>query len=124
MIRERLALSAKLVGFLMVGLLIPVTALANEDLDVTMRMVTDDAELTDSVVREIELPRAIESPENPGNAGSRGLDAASEARERGREFGESMSEKARQSRELIEGKPELPERPERPELPDAPGLDR
>lgn len=68
MIRERLALSAKLVGFLMVGLLMPVTALANEDLDVTMRMVTDDAELTDSVVREIELPRAIESPENPGNA--------------------------------------------------------
>ncbi|WP_349343848.1 hypothetical protein [Marinobacter sp. MMG032] len=124
MIRERLALSVKLVGFLMVGLLIPVTALANEDLDVTMRMVTDDAELTDSVVREIELPRAIESPENPGKSGSRGPDAASEARERGREFGESMSEKARQSRELIEGKPELPERPERPELPDAPGLDR
>ncbi|GBO86192.1 hypothetical protein [Marinobacter salsuginis] len=121
MIRETLALSAKLVGFLMVGFFIPATALANEDLDVTMRMVTDDAELTDSVVREIELPRAIERPENPGKSGSRGLDAASEARERGREFGESMSEKARQSRELIKGKPE---RPERPELPDAPGLDR
>ncbi len=124
MIRETLALSAKLVGFLMVGFFIPATALANEDLDVTMRMVTDDAELTDSVVREIELPRAIERPENPGKSGSRGLDAASEARERGREFGESMSEKARQSRELIKGKPERPERPERPELPDAPGLDR
>ncbi|TYC61088.1 hypothetical protein FMN52_04345 [Marinobacter sp. BW6] len=114
----------KLAGLLMLGFWGPTTTLANEDLDVTMRMVTDDAELTDSVVREIELPRATERPENPGKSGSRGVDAASEARERGREFGESMSDKARQSRELIKGKPELPERPERPELPDAPGLDR
>jgi len=120
----RFVLSARLVGLLMLGFWVPATTLANDDLDVTMRMVTDDAELTDSVVREIELPRAIEKPENPGESGSRGLDTASEARERGREFGESMSEKARQSRELIKGKPELPERPERPELPDAPGLDR
>ena len=120
----RFVLSARLVGLLMLGLLVPATTLANDDLDVTMRMVTDDEELTDSVVREIELPRAIGKPGNPGESGSRGLDAASEARERGREFGESMSEKARQSRELIKGKPELPERPERPELPDAPGLDR
>ncbi|MDX1558484.1 MAG: hypothetical protein R3193_06230 [Marinobacter sp.] len=130
MIRDRLALSARLVAFLMPGFFVPATALANDDLDVTMRMVTDDAELTDSVVREIELPRAIERPDNPGKSGSPGLDAASEARERGREFGESMSEKARQSREFIKGRPELPQRPERPdrperpELPDAPGLDR
>ncbi|WP_296934562.1 hypothetical protein [uncultured Marinobacter sp.] len=121
---DRLVLKATLLGLLLFGFGIPATTLANDDLDVTMRMVTDDAELTDSVVREIELPRAVERPENPGKSGSRGLDAASEARERGREFGESMSEKARQSRELIKGKPELPERPERPELPDAPGLDR
>ncbi|PPI82538.1 hypothetical protein KEHDKFFH_18760 [Marinobacter maroccanus] len=121
---DRFALSATLVGLLVVGFWVPATTLANDDLDVTMRMVTDDAELTDSVVREIELPRAIEKPDNPGKSGSPGRDAASEARERGREFGESMSEKARQSRELIKGKPELPERPERPELPDAPGLDR
>ena len=121
---DRFSLNAALTGLLLIGLGAPATTLANDDLDVTMRMVTDDAELTDSVVREIELPRAIERPENPGESGSRGLDAASEARERGREFGESMSEKARQSRELIEGKPELPERPERPGLPDAPGLDR
>ena len=120
----RFVLSARLVGLLMLGFWVPATTLANDDVDVTMRMVTDNAELTDSVVREIELPRTIGKPENPGESGSRGLDAASEARERGREFGESMSEKARQSRELIKGKPELPERPERPELPDAPGLDR
>ena len=121
---DRFIASVKLVGFLVLGFWLPATTLANDDLDVTMRMVTDDEELTDSVVREIELPRAIERPDNPGKSGSPGLDAASEARERGREFGESMSEKARQSRELIKGKPELPERPERPELPDAPGLDR
>ena len=118
---DRFAVSVKVVGLLVIGFGVPATTLANDDLDVTMRMVTDDAELTDSVVREIELPRAIGKPGNPGESGSRGLDAASEARERGREFGESMSEKARQSRELIKGKPE---RPERPELPDAPGLDR
>ena len=124
---DRFAVSVKLVGLLVIGFGAPATTLANDDLDVTMRMVTDDAELTDSVVREIELPRAIERPDSPGKSGSPGLDAASEARERGREFGESMSEKARQSRELIKGRPELPERPERPErpeLPDAPGLDR
>lgn len=58
----RFLLSARLVGLLMLGLWVPATTLANDDLDVTMRMVTDDAELTDSVVREIELPRAIEKP--------------------------------------------------------------
>ncbi|WP_449287464.1 hypothetical protein [Marinobacter sp. PE14] len=124
---DRFPVSARLAGMLMVGFWISSTALANDDLDVTMRMVTDDAELTDSVVREIELPRTLERPEGPGQSGSRGADAASEARERGREFGESMSEKARESRELIKGKPQLPERPERPErpeMPDAPGLDR
>lgn len=125
---DRFALSVGRVGLLMVGFWLPATTLGNDDLDVTMRMVTDDAELTDSVVRQIELPRTVarpvESPDNPGESGSRGRDAASEARERGREFGESMSEKARQSRELIKGKPELPERPERPEVPDAPGLNR
>lgn len=121
---DRFAVSVKLVGLLVFGVSLPATTLANDDLDVTMRMVTDDAELTDSVVREIELPRAIERPDNPGKSGSPGLDAASKARERGREFGEAMSEKARQSRELIKGRPELPGRPDRPELPDAPGLDR
>lgn len=67
MIRETLALSAKLVGFLMVGFFIPATALANEDLDVTMRMVTDDAELTDSVVREIESPALSKDPKIQAN---------------------------------------------------------
>jgi hypothetical protein len=124
---DRFPVSARLAGMLMVGFWISSTALANDDLDVTMRMVTDDVELTHSVVREIELPRSLERPEGLGQSGSRGADAAREARERGREFGESMSEKARESRELIKGKPQLPERPERPErpeMPDAPGLDR
>lgn len=122
--RDSFPLNARVIGLLMTALVAPMTTLANDDLDVTMRMVTNDAELTDSVVREIQLPRAVERPGNPGESGSSELDAARDARERGREFGESMSEKARQSRELIKGKPELPERPERPELPDAPGQDR
>lgn len=108
-------------------LLAPMTTVANDDLDVTMRMVTDDVELTDSVVREIELPSAIQRPDSPGEPGSRGRDLVDKARENGREFGESMSERARESREVSGGRPErpqLPERPERPELPDAAGRER
>ncbi|WP_228152807.1 hypothetical protein [Marinobacter guineae] len=119
--RDSLYLSVQIAGLMIFGLLVPITTQASDDLDVTMRMVTDDVELTDSVVREIELPLAVERPEAPGNSGLRGLDAAEEARERGREFGESMSEKARQSRGLIEGRPE---RPDRPELPNAAGRER
>jgi|25BtaG_2_1085352.scaffolds.fasta_scaffold00095_15 hypothetical protein len=112
-------------------LVAPMTTVANDDLDVTMRMVTDDVELTDSVVREIELPRAVQRPERPGEPGSRGRDVVDDvvdkARENGREFGESMSERARESREVPGGRPErpqMPERPERPELPDAAGKER
>lgn len=117
----RLLLGKSLRVLVAAGLLAPTIALADDDLDVTMRMVTDDVELTDSVVREIALPPELQRPE-----ASRG----SEPRDKGQAFGESMSEKARQSRELIEGRPEaperpeLPDRPERPDLPDAPGRDR
>ncbi|WP_227539321.1 hypothetical protein [Marinobacter sp. Arc7-DN-1] len=119
--RDSLSQCIQSAGLLVFLLLAPMTTQASDDLDVTMRMVTDDVELTDSVVREIELPHAVERPDTPAKFGSRGLDAAREARERGREFGESMSEKARQSRDLIKGNAE---RPERPELPDAAGRER
>lgn len=125
--RDSLYPTVQMAGLMVISLLVSMTTLASDDLDVTMRMVTDDVELTDSVVREIELPLAVERPESPGKSGSRGQDATEEARERGRDFGESMSEKARQSRGLIEGRPERsehPERPERPELPDAAGRKR
>ena len=43
------------------GLLLanPVTVMASDDLDVTMRMVLDNEELTESVVREIELSEPV-----------------------------------------------------------------
>lgn len=116
-----------LVGALALTAAIPVTVHASEDLDVTMRMVTDDAELSESVVSEIELPRLDSGPGVRGNAGSRGPDTAEQAREQGRAFGKEMSERARESRELIQGapgRPESPDRPQRPELPETPGRDR
>jgi hypothetical protein len=116
-----------LFGALTLVAIIPTTVLASEDLDVTMRMVTDDAELSESVVRELELPRLDSSPAVGGNADSRGLDTAEQARERGRAFGQEMSERARESRDLrqgVPGRPEAPDRPQRPELPETPGRDR
>ncbi|MDL0432480.1 hypothetical protein QPM17_15150 [Marinobacter sp. TBZ242] len=104
----------------------PSMAVAEDDLGVTMRMVTDDADLTESVVREIELrePVALERREGkvrkPAGNGS-----AREAREAGREAARAAAERAREVRERNEerGRPEKPERPdvsqrpERPELP-------
>lgn len=62
-----------------------------DDLDVTMRMVTDDESLTESVVREIELSRPIMLDARPGNA------TAKEAKENGREFGQSVAERAKEA---------------------------
>ncbi|KMQ73463.1 hypothetical protein [Marinobacter subterrani] len=139
---DRLSRSILSAGSLVFLLLAPMITLASDDLDVTMRMVTDDVELTDSVVREIELPRVVERPETAAEPGSKGLEAsrggrdAREVRERGREFGEAVSESARQTRDLMErdlleeGRPDRPdrreglERPQRPELPDAAGRER
>lgn len=105
-----------LCGMLVLGT--PLPLLADDDLGVTMRMVTDDEKLTESIVKEIELrePVGLKPSENP----------AREARERGREFGQSASERAREIRELRgeDGRadaPEIPEEqplPERPEIPD------
>lgn len=79
-----------------IGLLLVVSAplWADDDLDVTMRMVVDDDELTRSVVREIPLP----VPETPAQGLGRGgsaAEAASEARERGRALGQDMRERPR-----------------------------
>ncbi len=108
-------------------LLAPSMVVADDDLGVTMRMVTDDADLTESVVREIELrePVALErrgsgegkTADTPHEAP--GLDKAREARERGRE----AAEQAREAHERNRERPEHPERPdvsERPEKPERP----
>lgn len=108
------------------GLLLatPAMVFANDDLDVTMRMVRDDDELTESVVREIKLrepvaferrqSRTSKSANTPREA--RGADAA-------REAARVAAEQAREVRGRNEqrGRPELPERPDvsgRPERPD------
>ncbi|MBE02509.1 hypothetical protein [Marinobacter lutaoensis] len=93
-----------------IGLLLVVSAplWADDDLDVTMRMVVDDDELTRSVVREIPLP----VPETPAQGLGRGgsaAEAASEARERGRALGQDMRERAKEAHDLGKSRPELPE---------------
>lgn len=96
---------------MLIGLFVS-EAHAREDLDVTMRMVLDEQALTESVVREIELPEPA-SVERPGHAGEgRGApatDMARDAREQGREFGQGMADKARESSREKPGRPELPE---------------
>ena len=85
---------------------------AREDLDVTMRMVLDERALTESVVREIELPEpaSVERPDQAReNREAPGMDMARDAREQGREFGQEMADKVRES---------AGEKPDRPELPE------
>jgi len=95
----------------LVGLFVS-PAHAREDLDVTMRMVLDERTLTESVVREIELPEPA-TVERPGRMSETedapGSGMAQDARDQGRAFGQEMAEKARESSH---------ERPDRPELPD------
>lgn len=85
---------------------------AQEDLDVTMRMVLDEQALTESVVREIELPEpaSVERPDQARESrGAPGMDMARNVREQGREFGQEMAEKARESSREKPDRPELPE---------------
>jgi len=85
---------------------------AQEDLDVTMRMVLDEQALTESVVREIELPEpaSVERPDQARESrGAPGMDMARDVREQGREFGQEMAEKARESSREKPDRPELPE---------------
>ena len=126
--------SVAVCGCLGVLLATPVVAVANDDLDVTMRMVSDDNDLTESVVREIELSEPValerrngEAGKPPGTPGAeRGLEESRDARDRGRDAARSAAERAKDVRERNEqrGRPDRPEPPgaaERPERPDPPG---
>lgn len=69
------------------------SALAEDDLDVTMGVIEDDA-TEERVSRELTLP---ESASEQGRESSRqGLDTANEARERGREFGQERAAEGRE----------------------------
>jgi hypothetical protein len=93
-----------------------VTAYAQEDadasLEVTIRLLPENAVGPEEITRRIELPPAAANATTPraapdaGNARGqqnenpgRGAEVSSEARERGREFGQEVSEQARGNRE-------------------------
>jgi len=59
------------------------SAMAQDDLDVTMRMVTDDDSASDNVAREIRLPGS--ASDRAREAAAPGLERANEASEKGRE---------------------------------------
>ncbi|MBW4935593.1 hypothetical protein [Marinobacter sp. F4206] len=106
------------------GLTVSLGVAAANDLDVTMRMVLDDAELTDSVVREIELPMATPSELQRGQSAP-DLDSAKEARDNGREFGQSVADDARGARGSVDSvreKPDLPDKIKAPEKPQRPEI--
>lgn len=96
------------------------TTIADDDLGVTMRMVTDD-DLTESVVREIELRDPVALERRNGKADEPSGNA-SEAKERGREAARAATERAREARDRKDqrGRPEMPERPDTSNRPDRP----
>lgn len=121
MIMTRLPSFSPRLGLVMILALCPLASLAQErgDLDVTMRMVLDDNELSERMVQELELPEPVHMA--PGQAPDRpefdGRDQAADARSQGRALGQQISEQARSNREeLPVGRPD-----DRLELP--PGLD-
>lgn len=77
----------------------------DDDLGVTMRMVTDDAEMTDQVVREIELPESepmTVPDETLTPAAENARDVATEVRQQGRRVGQQISDQAREQRDALD----------------------
>ena len=78
-------------------------------LDVTIRLLPENAVDPGELTRQIELPPAAQGtpPADPANGPppgaengqGRGLDVAEEARARGREFGQEIAEQAKENRE-------------------------
>jgi hypothetical protein len=105
----------------MLGLLLATPALswAQDDLDVTMRMVADDQELDDSFVQQLELPESVDAPAGANVFGDMQTDSgdfASDTREDMLDIESTLSEQSRESRdalgielpgEIIQDEPEL-----------------
>jgi hypothetical protein len=80
-------------------------------LEVTIRLLPENAARPDEITRRIELPPAAANPAAPparpaedapagdDNNNGRGREVAEEARERGRDFGQEVAEQARENRE-------------------------
>jgi hypothetical protein len=110
----------------------------NDALEVTIRLLPENAVGPEDITRRIELPPAVAAaareerpadglPPAAENGRGAGLDIAAEARERGREFGQEVAEQARENRENA-GRPDdagppidVPGPPDTPGPPDAPG---
>lgn len=106
----------------------PGVSFAEPDLDVTMRMVTDDDALSDSVVQQIQLPDPGKEAFNggPSKGSASGPQAVqergshrqnSDGGDRGRHAGESIADRVRKNRDVID-KPQ----PHKPQLPGKPGI--
>lgn len=112
--------------FLMAGWLVAASVQAAGDLDVTMRMVTEDHDLTGSVVRQIELPRPADGRPSVAGDASPGRSEAADTRPGRPEGGrpESVGRPAMGAPErpvTPDARPalDLPDRPSLPDLPDA-----
>lgn len=106
-------------------LLVPGLSHAQDDLDVTMRMVTDDQELDDSLVQQLELPESADS--SPGTDGFDDMsmdsdDFTEEIREDMLDIEDTLAAESRESRDALGV--ELPGElvTEEPEL-DLPGVE-
>lgn len=78
-------------------LLLPAgAALADQPLDVTIRVVSSPADLPAAVTKTIELPAAASDVAR--DRAAKGLDTANQARELGREFGQAIADEAKSRR--------------------------
>lgn len=94
-------LAPAIVGVL---LAVPGLSLAQDDLDVTMRMVTDDQELDDSFVQQLELPESVDSPAGAEDFGDLQMDSddfAAETREDMLDIEDTLAEESRESRDAL-----------------------
>lgn len=100
---ERLMRYLLTTGSAAVLLLMSAVANADNELDVTMRMVTDDEALSGGFVQQLELPELLNDmdaaefgTENPGQ------ELATDALEVGREAGDTLAEQSRESRDALD----------------------
>ncbi|SFM00235.1 hypothetical protein [Marinobacter zhejiangensis] len=84
-------------------LLGPALVSADDELDVTMRMVTDDEALSESFVQQLELPDTLRDRDSFGFDGDYpGRELAVDALDTGREVGEALAEQDRESRDALD----------------------
>ncbi|SDW98205.1 hypothetical protein [Marinobacter mobilis] len=100
---ERLMRYLLTVGSTAVLLLMSVVANADNELDVTMRMVTDDEALSGGFVQQLELPELLNDMEAVEfGIENLGQELAADALEVGREAGDTLAEQSRESRDALD----------------------